>query len=162
MDEQQLIAKLRSKGYKITPQRLAICKLVLSSKNHPTADQIYEKVKKTHPAISLATVYFTLDLLGGLGLLQELGFSDRSSRYDPNTSPHINIICPKCGEICDYETVSVKKIWSQIVEEMGFKPLRQRFDVYRLCKLCSKKPELKQVRGDTLNILSKSSYQGNT
>ncbi|HLE74553.1 MAG TPA: Fur family transcriptional regulator [Candidatus Bathyarchaeia archaeon] len=139
MDEQQLITKLRSKGYKITPQRLAICKLVLSSKDHPTADQIYEEAKKTHPAISLATVYFTLDLLRSLGLLQELGFRDRSSRYDPNTSPHINIICPKCGKICDYEAKSVKKMWSQIVAEMGFKPLRQRLDVYNLCNACSKK-----------------------
>jgi len=138
MDEQQLITKLRSKGYKITPQRLAICQLVLSSKAHPTADQIYEEVKKTHSAISLATVYFTLDLLRGLGLLQELSFSERSSRYDPNTSPHINVICPKCGKIYDYEAASVKKLWSQIVAEMGFKPLRQRLDVYQLCNACGK------------------------
>ena len=146
MDEQQLITKLRSKGYRITPQRLAICKLVLSSKDHPTAEQIYEKVKKTYPTISLATVYFTLDLLRTLGLLQELGFSDRSSRYDPNTSPHINIICPKCGEIYDYEAESIKKMWFQIVEEMGFKPLRQRLDIYKLCNTCSKKLEQRRAR----------------
>jgi Fur family peroxide stress response transcriptional regulator len=138
MNDQQLITKLHSKGYKVTPQRLAICKLLLSSKNHPSADQIYQEVKKTYPTISLATVYFTLDLLKDLGLVQELGFSERSSRYDPNTSPHINVICPKCGKIYDYEAASVKKLWSQIVAEMSFTPLRQRLDIYTLCDKCSK------------------------
>jgi len=138
MDDQQLIKKLRSKGYKVTPQRLAICKLLLSSKNHPSADQIYQEVKKQYPTISLATVYFTLDLLKDLGLVQELGFSDRSSRYDPNTSPHINVICPKCGRVYDYEAASVKKLWSQMVAEMSFTPLRQRLDIYIFCDKCSK------------------------
>jgi Fur family peroxide stress response transcriptional regulator len=138
MDDQQLIKKLRSKGYKVTPQRLAICKLLLSSKEHPSADQIYQEVKKAHPTISLATVYFTLDLLKDLGLVQELGFSDRSSRYDPNISPHINVICPRCGKVYDYETASVKKLWSQIVAEMSFMPLRQRLDIYTFCDKCSK------------------------
>ena len=138
MDNQQLIKKLHSKGYKVTPQRLAICKLLLSSKDHPSADQIYQEVKKQYPTISLATVYFTLDLLKDLGLVQELGFSDRSSRYDPNISPHINIICPKCGKIYDYEAANVKKLWSQIVAEMSFTPLRQRLDIYTLCDKCSK------------------------
>jgi Fur family peroxide stress response transcriptional regulator len=138
MDDQQLITKLHSKGYKVTPQRLAICKLLLSSKDHPSADQIYQEVKKQYPTISLATVYFTLDLLKDLGLVQELGFSDRSSRYDPNTSPHINVICPKCGKVYDYETASVKKLWSQIIAEMSYTPLRQRLDIYILCDKCSK------------------------
>jgi Fur family peroxide stress response transcriptional regulator len=138
MDDQQLITKLRSKGYKVTPQRLAICKLLLSSKDHPSADQIYQEVKKSYPTISLATVYFTLDLLKDLGLVQELGFSDRSSRYDPNISPHINIICPRCGKVYDYEAASVKKLWSQIVAEMSFTPLRQRLDIYTFCDKCSK------------------------
>jgi Fur family peroxide stress response transcriptional regulator len=119
MDDQQFIKKLHSKGYKVTPQRLAICKLLFSSKDHPSADQIYQEVKKQYPTISLATVYFTLDLLKDLGLVQELGFSDRSSRYD-------------------YEAASAKKLWSQIVAEMSFTPLRQRLDIYTLCDKCSK------------------------
>jgi len=138
MDDQQLIKKLRSKGYKVTPQRLAICKLLLSSKNHPSADQIYQEVKKLYPTISLATVYCTLDLLKDLGLVQELGFSDRSSKYDPNISPHINIICPRCGKVYDYEAASVKKLWSQIVAEISVTPLRQRLDIYTFCDKCSK------------------------
>ena len=59
MKNQQLITKLREKGFKVTPQRIAICEFILSSKNHPTADQVYQVVKKKYPTLSLATVYQT-------------------------------------------------------------------------------------------------------
>jgi Fur family peroxide stress response transcriptional regulator len=136
MKDQQLIAKLREKGFKVTPQRIAICQLILSSKDHPTADQVYQVVKKKYPTLSLATVYQTLHLLTEIGLLQELDFSDRGSRYDPDTSPHINIICRNCGKIQDFEAESVRKLWSQIIRDLGFKPTGQRLDIYRYCEQC--------------------------
>lgn len=139
MNDQLFMARLRSKGYKVTPQRLAICKLILSSKGHPSADQIYREIRKAYPTISLATVYYTLDLMKDLGLVHELGFSDRSSRYDPNVSPHVNIICPRCGEIRDYETANVKRLWSQIIADVGLTPLQQRLDIYKFCDKCSRK-----------------------
>jgi Fur family peroxide stress response transcriptional regulator len=136
MENQQLIAKLREKGYKVTPQRLAICESILSSKNHPTADHIYQEVKKKYPTLSLATIYQTLHLLKEIGLLQELEFSGRISRYDPDTSPHINIICKNCGTIQDYKSESIRELWSQIIRELGFKPIGQRLDIYRYCDQC--------------------------
>ena len=136
MNTHQLIAKLRSKGYKITPQRIAICELILSSKDHPTADQVYQKVKKKYPSLSLATVYQALHLLTEMGLLQELGFSNGVSRYDPNTSPHINIVCKACGKIQDYEAEGVKVFWSKTVRNLGFRPIGQRLDLYRYCDQC--------------------------
>jgi Fur family peroxide stress response transcriptional regulator len=136
MNTQQLIAKLRSKGYKVTPQRIAICELILSSKDHPTADQVYRNVKKKYPSLSLATVYQALHLLTEMGLLQELGFSNGASRYDPNTSPHINIVCEACGKIQDYEAEGVRVLWSKTVRGLGFRPIGQRLDVYRYCNQC--------------------------
>lgn len=138
MQAQELVAKLRNKCCKVTPQRLAVCEIILSSKEHPTADQIYRKVKNKHPTMSLATVYQTLHLLSEVGLLQELGFSNCISRYDPDTSPHINIVCTKCGKIQDYKTESVEKLWKQIVGELRFKPIGQRIDIYRCCAQCAK------------------------
>jgi len=93
------------------------------------------KSEKTHSTISSATVYITLDLLKKLGLVQELGFSDRSSRYDPNNSLHVNVICPKCGKIYDYEA-NIKELWAEIVAKIGVTPLQQRLDVYALCGNC--------------------------
>jgi Fur family peroxide stress response transcriptional regulator len=142
MNTPQLIAKLRSKGYKITPQRIAICELILSSKDHPTADQVYQKVKKKYPSLSLATVYQALHLLTEMGLLQELGFSNGVSRYDPNTSPHINIVCKTCGKIQDYEAEGVRVFWSKTVRDLGFRPIGQRLDVYRYCDQCLQSEKL--------------------
>lgn len=138
METEQLVTKLRENGCKVTPQRLAVCEIILSSKEHPTADQIYERVKKRHPTISLATVYQTLHRLSKIGLLQELGFSDSISRYEPDTSPHINIVCKKCGRILDYKSESVKKLWSQIARELEFKIIGQRIDIYRYCDECTR------------------------
>ncbi|MBN1682817.1 transcriptional repressor [Candidatus Bathyarchaeota archaeon] len=136
MEINQIIAKFHEKGFKATPQRLAICKYVLLSKDHPTTDMIYNEVKQEYPTISLATVYQTLHLLSDIGLLQELDSNNGISRYDPKTSPHINIICKKCGKVEDYESERLEKFWSKIVDDLGFKPLGQRIDVYRYCEDC--------------------------
>ena len=72
MKQDELVSFLKEKGYRITPQRLAICEEVLSSKTHPSAEQIYGKILKKHPSISLTTVYHTLDMLKELKLISFL------------------------------------------------------------------------------------------
>jgi Fur family peroxide stress response transcriptional regulator len=138
MKNQQLIAKLREKGFRVTPQRLAICEFVVSSKEHPTVDQVYQVVQKKHPTLSLATVYQTLHLLTEIGMLQELGFSDGISRYDPNSSPHINIVCRNCGKIQDYESESVRRFLSQITVELKRTLIGQHLEIYTYCDQCEK------------------------
>ncbi|MEM2106464.1 MAG: transcriptional repressor [Candidatus Bathyarchaeia archaeon] len=138
METQQLIDKFHKKGYKVTPQRLVICEFILSTKDHPTADQIHQELKKKYPTMSLATVYQTLHILSEIGLLQELGLTYTTSRYDPDTSPHIHIICKKCGKIQDYKSENIEKLWSQVVEELKIKPIGQRLDIYRYCDQCQK------------------------
>lgn len=133
---ERITEEFRKKSFRATPQRIAIAHVVLNSKDHPTAEQVYQTVKKKYPTLSLATVYQTLHLLTEIGLLQELGFSDRVSRYDPDTSPHINIICRDCGKIQDYQAESTKRLWNQTIKELGFKPVGQRLDIYRCCDKC--------------------------
>jgi Fe2+ or Zn2+ uptake regulation protein len=135
-DTEQIIAKFHNAGYKATPQRLAICKYVLTRKDHPTTEQVYLHVKRKHPTLSRATVYQTLHLLTDIGLLQELRLNDGVTRYDPRTTPHINIICSGCGTVEDYEAADVDRFWSKIVEGLGFEPMAQRFDVFRFCDQC--------------------------
>jgi len=74
-----LSEELKKKGYKLTTQRLAICKFILIRNDHPTAEVIYQELRKEYTTISLGTIYKTLHLLKSLGLIQELGF-----RYDSN------------------------------------------------------------------------------
>ncbi|MDQ1281186.1 MAG: Fur family transcriptional regulator, peroxide stress response regulator [Thermoproteota archaeon] len=143
--KERIMEEFRRKGFRATPQRIVIAQIVLKSKDHPTAEQIYQAVKKKYPTLSPATVYQTLHLLTEIGLLQELGFSDRVSRYDPNASPHINIICRNCGKIQDYQAESIKGLWSQIIMELGFKPIGQRLDIYRHCDQCQANMHNNQV-----------------
>ncbi len=138
MKNQQLIIQLRERGFRATPQRLAICEFVLSTKEHPTVDQVYQVVQKKHPTLSLATVYQTLHLLTEIGMLQELGFGDGISRYDPNNSPHINIVCKNCGKIQDYESESVRRFLSAIAMELKSTLIGQHLEIYTCCDHCKK------------------------
>ena len=139
MSTSELIVRLHEKGFKkVTPQRLAICGFVLSSREHPTVEQVYHAVRKKYPTLTLATVYQTLHLLTKIGLLQELGFHDGIVRYDSDTSPHINIVCQNCGIIQDYESDSVRKFLSQITGELKRPLIGQHLEIYSYCDRCKK------------------------
>ena len=131
------IEALRSKGYKATPQRIAICRIALNSRAHPSAQQVYDEVKKIHPTVSLATVYKTLEVLRDLELVQEINLPEGQARFDSYMNPHINMICLKCGNITDLGDVTVKEITRKIETATKFKPTRQRVDVYGICQKCS-------------------------
>ena len=137
MDTQYLIDLLRGKGLKVTSQRLAIFNFILSRKDHPTAEQIYQKLRIEYPTISLGTIYKNLHLLEELGLIQELGFNEGSIRYDPDMEAHINMVCSKCGKISDYISEHVKKLWNTVISDLKIKPSGQRIDIYYECEDCS-------------------------
>ena len=136
MDDEELINLFREKGYKVTVQRLAVCKYVLTREDHPSADQIYQALKMDYPTISLGTIYKTLHLMEDLNLIQELGFKDGTIRYDPDMELHINMVCLKCGKIYDYKADDVKKFWNIIISNTGIKPKGQRIDLYYVCDDC--------------------------
>jgi Fur family peroxide stress response transcriptional regulator len=138
LDTQELISTFRKKGFKVTTQRLAICKFILSRKDHPTAEQIYQELKGEYPTISLGTIYKTLHLLKELGLIQELGFNRGSIRYDPDMELHINMVCSKCGKIHDYKAKNVEQFWSAIISDLEIRPKGQRIDIYYECDDCKK------------------------
>ena len=131
------IEALRSRGYKATPQRIAICRIALNSRAHPSAQQVYAEVKKIHPTVSLATVYKTLEVLRDLDLVQEINFPKRQGRFDSYMNPHINLICLKCGIIKDMEDETTKEITRKVAAATKFKPTGQRMDVYGICQKCS-------------------------
>ena len=136
MDDQELFALFRKNGYKVTTQRLAICKFILSREDHPSADQIYQTLKKDYPTISLGTIYKNLHLLKELGLIQELGFNDGSMRYDPDMNLHINMVCTKCGQIRDYKPDNIEALWEEIISKIDIEPKGQRIDIYYECNDC--------------------------
>jgi Fur family peroxide stress response transcriptional regulator len=131
------IEALRSKGYKATPQRIAICRFAINSRDHPTAQQVYDEVKKIHPTVSLATVYKTLQVLKNLDLIQELDLPHGQARFDSYMKPHINLICLQCGNITDLDDTTALEITSKVAAAAKFKPKGQRIDIFGTCRRCS-------------------------
>jgi len=133
-----MIQKLRDNGHKMTPQRLAIVKILAKSEGHPSVEDIHARIKKDFPTMSLATVYRNIVLIKSLDELLELGFPDGSNRYDGNKPyPHPHIICVKCKRILDLDLDSLDDMQHEIAEETDFKILNHRLDFFGICSNCS-------------------------
>jgi Fur family peroxide stress response transcriptional regulator len=134
---ENLIAKLRRRGNRITPQRIAILQALIVSKDHPTVDQIYEKVRKDFPTTSLSTVYKTINLLKEMGEVLELGFGDDSSHYDGRApEPHPHLVCLRCEKIVDLEMDVLVDLPRQAARETGYEILSHRLDFFGVCPAC--------------------------
>ena len=135
----QMISKLREREYRITPQRLAILKILAVSEGHPSVEKIYAQVKKDFPTTSLATVYKTLIVMKEIGEVLELGFSDDSNRYDGNKPyPHPHLICIECKKILDPELGSLIDMTQELAQDTGFNIVHHRLDFFGICPECQK------------------------
>ena len=94
------IALLKAKELKATPQRISVLK-ELDKKMHPTIDDLYESLRQENPSMSMATVYKNLATLKEKGVVIEVNTAEGKMRYDIYSTPHIHIICQKCGGIED-------------------------------------------------------------
>jgi Fur family transcriptional regulator, peroxide stress response regulator len=83
-----LTRRLTDNGLRATPQREVVFKVILQKRDHPTADEIFARVKSEMPTISLATVYNCLDTLVSSGLVRSVNFERGPTRYCPNLKPH--------------------------------------------------------------------------
>jgi Fur family peroxide stress response transcriptional regulator len=130
-----LVVKMRSAGYRITPQRLAIAKIVMESGEHPSVEQIYCQVRKHFPTTSLATVYNTLERLKEMGEVLELPFSD-GSRYDGlNPHPHPHLCCTVCGAIEDLD-IDLGPAAQEVAARKGYADVHHRLEFYGVCPRC--------------------------
>ncbi len=135
-----MLKKLREQRFRITPQRIAILKVLASSSEHPTVERIYEQVKSDFPTTSLATVYKTVTLLKELNEVLELGFAEGSNRYDGNKPyPHPHVICLKCKKIVDPNLSGLTDMTHELKKETGFKIINHRLDFFGICPDCQKK-----------------------
>ena len=133
-----IIQKLRDSGCKITPQRLAIAKILGKSEDHPSVENIHVQIKKDFPTMSLATVYRNIVLIKSLGEVLELGFPDGSNRYDGNKPyPHPHVICIKCKRIVDPDLDSLDEMKKEVALETDFKILSHRLDFFGICSNCT-------------------------
>jgi len=140
---EQMIRMLRKKGGRLTPQRLAMLKIIAKSERHPGAEQIYEQIKADFPTTSPATVYKTLSLLKDLGEVLELTFASVGSRYDGNKPyPHPHVICTKCGQILDPEFPAMEELAKEMAHQTGYEITHHQLNFFGLCPECQEEGQL--------------------
>ena len=100
-------------------KREAILNCLRSTDSHPSADWVYESVKKQIPDISLATVYRNLNLFKEQGIIQSLGTVGGVERFDGNTAPHVHFVCTECDAVIDLPEMEVPKSLNQEAERWG-------------------------------------------
>lgn len=130
-----VIHNLRQKGYRLTPQRLAVVQAVLGSRAHPSAEDIYRQLSTTFPMLSRATVYKTLDMLREMGEVVEIPMEERV-RYDGDTRPHIHLVCEQCQAVIDLPMEAPLAIPEAAVAASGFRVHRYSLEIYGLCPRC--------------------------
>jgi Fur family peroxide stress response transcriptional regulator len=136
----ELTTRLRERGSRLTPQRMAVLKILSASEGHPSVEQIYERVKVDFPMTSLATIYKTVTLLKEMGEVLELGFSDDGNRYDGNKPyPHPHLICTKCKNIVDPEVATLSELRQEVAQSTGYQIMSHRLDFFGICPQCQGK-----------------------
>jgi Fur family peroxide stress response transcriptional regulator len=135
----ELVTRLKGRGHRLTPQRVAVLRILAASEGHPSVEQIYDQIVVQFPTTSLATVYKTVTLLKGVGEVLELGFADGSNRYDGGKPyPHPHLICTQCGEIRDLEAPALSELVQQASQDVGYQITSHRLDFYGLCPKCQR------------------------
>ena len=135
-----MVDALRENRYRITPQRLAILKVLAESKGHPSVEAIYDQVKPSFPTTSLATIYKNVAVLKELNQVLELGFSDDSNRYDGNKPyDHPHVVCVECKKILDPDVEALKDMTQELTRRTGFTITRHRLDFFGVCPACQNK-----------------------
>lgn len=139
-----VLGKLKGAGHRITPQRLAIIKVLMESKEHPSVEQIHRRVRKDFPTTSLATVYNTLERLKEMDEVLELPFSG-GSRYDGrNPDPHPHLVCTMCGTIEDLD-IHLRPAVEEVAASRGYANVHHRLELSGVCPSCQEKSAMEIV-----------------
>ena len=122
-----------------TKQREAILNVLRGSGSHPTADWVYDEVRKLIPNISKGTVYRNLKILRDIGEIAELNLSGTVSRYEGKQENHYHFRCEKCGQVFDLEEPVNKELDDKVARNTGFKVSCHQLEFRGLCKDCQQK-----------------------
>lgn len=95
--------RCRNKGMNVTPQRIAVYRALLESRDHPTPEAIFASVRQWLPSISQATIYKTLETLKRLGMIAEVVRLGEARRFEANLDHHHHLVCTRCGRVADFE-----------------------------------------------------------
>jgi len=133
--------KCLAKGVKLTEQRKIIAKIISESKSeygesdHPDVDELYSRVSKVDPKISIATVYRTVKLFEEAGILTKHDFKGGKARYEAMIeSHHDHLIDIKTGEIIEFVDDEIEKLQKKVAEKYGYELVDHKLELYGVKK----------------------------
>ncbi len=147
-----LLMRLRQDGYRLTPQRMAVLRVLSEDRGHPTVEQVYDRVRGDYPTTSLATIYKTIDMLKGIGEVLELSVGE-SHRYDGrDPRPHPHLICELCGSITDIaldgplgDPEVLSSAARAVADAAGYQDVRPQLEFRGHCASCQQANALAPV-----------------
>ena len=137
IDELKKIVK--QKGLKYTEQREIVLSILLHAKEHLTAEEVYNEIKKEHKEsnIGIATVYRALSFLEEVDLITSITFGTDGKKYESNSkSHHDHLICTECGKIIEFIDDEIEKRQDKIAKKNKFKITRHSMQLYGTCEAC--------------------------
>ena len=127
--------KCISKGVKLTGQRKIIARVMSEAEDHPDVDELYKRVTKVDPKISIATVYRTVKLFEEAGILAKHDFKGGKARYEEiSESHHDHLIDIKTGEIIEFVDDEIEKLQKKVAEKYGYELVDHKLELYGIKK----------------------------
>lgn len=128
---------LRSRGLRVTPQRVLIHRALRELDRHVSADEVLIAVSERLPNASLPTVYATLELLEEMGLVRRVAARSGAALYDPRLDPHQHVVCRSCGRVEDLDVTVDAEHALRAARRRGFEPSDAELVVSGLCADCA-------------------------
>jgi Fur family transcriptional regulator, peroxide stress response regulator len=128
-------AALRARGKRLTAPRALILDTVRATDAHPSAADVYRRVRRRLPRVSLATVYRNLRMLAAEGFLRARAHAS-GMRFDGNTAAHDHFTCVRCGRIFDVPPLVPRAVRARVASSTGFEVLEHRSEFYGRCAGC--------------------------
>ncbi|MEM9168306.1 MAG: Fur family transcriptional regulator [Pseudomonadota bacterium] len=119
------------KGMRMTEQRRVIARVLSLAEDHPDVEEIHRRASEIDSRISIATVYRTMRLFEEAGVVNRHDFQDGRSRYEESTEEHHDhLIDMRSGKVVEFVNEEIERLQHKIAEELGFKLLSHRLELY--------------------------------
>ncbi|HXG80117.1 MAG TPA: Fur family transcriptional regulator [Methyloceanibacter sp.] len=129
--ESRLERLCAERGMRMTGQRRTIAKVLSEADDHPDVEELHRRASERDPRISLSTVYRTVRLFEGAGILDRHEFGDGRARYEPaGPGHHDHLINVKTGEVIEFSNEQIEKLQEAVARELGFKLIGHRLELF--------------------------------
>ena len=136
--KEDLTSRLSRQGYRLTPQRLMVLEAVEHAQDHISAEEIHALIGARYPNVNISTVYRTLELLKGLGLVTATDMGDDRVRYHSiRKGHHHHLVCSICGRVIEVDEAALAALQQSLADKYHFQAELQHLAIFGKCKDCA-------------------------